>query len=136
MSYRYLASPYSHEHKSVMTLRHNAAACATVWMLKQKIFVYSPIVHCHELAANFKLPTDADFWIDYNYTMLRHASTISILRIYGLLNSKGVKLELLKGIELDKKVEFIDFTDNGWHSCIITPTDYSDIKQRFGLAID
>ncbi len=89
----YLASPYSHPDPLIMKTRFLMAEQATAFMLKVGKFVYSPIVHCHELAAKYSLPTDFDFWQRYNRDMIRRCSTFAILDIAGWRESKGVKGE-------------------------------------------
>ena len=94
MTYVYLASPYSHQDASMREARYSAARDATAWMLAQRIWVYSPIVHCHELCKVQKLPTDAAYWQDYNFAMLRSAKELVVLNIPGWLDSKGVAAEI------------------------------------------
>src|SRR6516225_6948685 len=68
--FAYLASPYSHPLTEVVNKRYDAALHATAYLLKHHVWVYSPIVHCHELAFTFDLPLNFDFWTDYNFAML------------------------------------------------------------------
>jgi len=62
-------------------------------LLQSGQFVYSPIVHCHELAQKFALPTDFAFWKLYNFDMLRRADAFVVLRISGWDESTGVRAE-------------------------------------------
>jgi Domain of unknown function (DUF1937) len=94
MPYIYLASPYSDPDPRVRKRRHLAAEAAVHWMLCRKIWVYSPIVHCHFLAENFEMPTDRAFWRPYNRAMLRQAVELWVLRIPGSNNSSGITEEL------------------------------------------
>lgn len=100
----YLASPYSSPDPLIMKTRFLIAEQVTAGMLANNMWVYSPIVHCHELATKFKLPTDFGFWQRYNREMLRHAETMAVLQIPGWKESKGVQAEIefarLAGIEL------------------------------------
>lgn len=89
----YLASPYSHPDPFVMKNRFLLVEQATAYLLANKVHVYSPIVHCHELSQKYKLPTDFDFWRSYNLDMIRRCSAFSILGIPGWLQSKGVRGE-------------------------------------------
>lgn len=63
-------------------------------LIKQGHFVWSPIVHCHELANQYTLPTDAEFWKDYNFDFIRKADAMFVLEIEGWQESKGVMMEL------------------------------------------
>lgn len=93
MSYIYLASPYTHPTLSVRRGRYAAAEAATHWLLTQKLWVFSPIVHCHFLAENHELPTGADFWLPYCKAMLKPAKALMLLDIEGLDDSYGCKEE-------------------------------------------
>lgn len=94
MAFIYLASPYSHPSEIIRHLRFQAAECVLTHMIRGGFTVYSPIVHCHQMALNYSLPTDATFWENFNSNFLRKASAIWVLDIPGLLDSKGIKREL------------------------------------------
>lgn len=94
MSYIYLASPYSDPDPAIVQRRYHLVLSATASLLRDCIWTYSPIVHCHELARLHSLPTDFAFWRDYNKAMLQKANAIALLDIPGWENSKGVKDEL------------------------------------------
>ena len=93
MSYIYLASPYSDPDPLIRELRHYQAMRATADLLRAGRYVYSPIVHCHELAKKYALPTHFDFWQNYNFAMLRAASFFAILQADGWKDSLGVLAE-------------------------------------------
>lgn len=90
----YLASPYTHKDPRVEHARYLAtmAACASYMMNGEH--VYSPIVHWHNCANIYELPTDADFWKEHNMHMLAKADSLHILRLDGYLKSKGLQAEL------------------------------------------
>jgi len=90
----YLASPYSHPDPFVREDRYLRAAQATTHLLKKGEWVYSPIVHCHELAKIADLPKDFTFWQNYNMAMLIRADKLLILRIEGYDQSVGIAAEL------------------------------------------
>jgi hypothetical protein len=94
MSYLYLASPYTHNDPAVMEERYQKAAEMCAYLLRRGMYVYSPIVHCHELAKNFDLPRDFSFWKGYNTAMLRHADKLLVLTIPGVSESVGVQEEI------------------------------------------
>lgn len=108
--YVYLASPYSHESKPVMHARYELARAATAWMLRMRLWAYSPIVHCHDIACSHALPRDFAFWRDYNFAMLRSANEMFVLAIDGWKRSKGVNGEiafaLAKGLSVSLLVPF------------------------------
>ncbi len=94
MSFIYLASPYTDPDPDVMQHRFEAAERVTAQMLKDGEAVYSPIVHCHELARRYDLPKDFDFWEKYNFRMLAVSCEVAVLRLDGWAESKGVGHEI------------------------------------------
>ena len=94
MAFIYLASPYTDKSDLIMHNRYLQVAEITAQLLNRGIHVYSPIVHCHELAKRFSLPRDFDFWQRYNEAMLEMASALHILQLEGWNNSKGVRKEI------------------------------------------
>ena len=103
----YLASPYTHEDPFIREERYLRAAKVTIDFLKKQMWVYSPIVHCHELAKFGGLPVDADFWRDYNFAMLKKSDKLIILRIQGWDTSKGVHGEKNEAERLGIPYEFL-----------------------------
>ena len=102
--YMYLASPYSHPDPFVRESRYLWTMKEMTMMLKEGVAVYSPIVHCHELAKIADLPRTADFWRTYNFIMLGAAETVGMLMLPGWEDSVGMKEECeegtLKGIRI------------------------------------
>lgn len=94
MAYIYLASPYSHKNENIRHQRYLQVSQVVVQMLQSKIHVYSPIVHCHEIAKRFKLPKDFTFWNNYNEAMLVPATSLYILQLDGWKESKGIQGEI------------------------------------------
>ncbi len=94
MGFKYLASPYSHPNPDVQYERYTYARNAVAHLLLKRVWTYSPIVHCHTIAAVHELPGDAAFWWEYNRAMLAASSGLIILRIEGWESSVGVAQEL------------------------------------------
>ncbi len=98
----YLASSYSHRdpdwtENQRMEHRHsrwNAAMHATGWLLSKKIWTYSPIVHCHDLAQFYNLPTDAIFWKEFNEEMIDRFGALTVLCDDRWTTSRGVNMEI------------------------------------------
>lgn len=114
MSYSYLASPYTHPQLYVELERYHAAERAAVWLLQRKVWVYSPIVHCHPLALKYKLPTDYDFWRQYNQAMIMSAYDLIVLALDGWANSKGVKDEIKLATQLGLQVFLMEPNSDGY----------------------
>jgi hypothetical protein len=100
MSYLYLGQPYTAINPDgspcleLMEWRYEQGAKVTASLLNKGIFVYSPIVHCHELAKKFEMPRDFAFWQDYNFAMLAKAKAIIVLELPGWEDSLGLKGEI------------------------------------------
>ena len=94
MTYRYLASPYTHHDKAVMQQRFEEAERCLAWLLGMKIWTYAPIVHNHQLALNHSLPPDHEFWLDYARAMILGSNGVLVLQIDGWRESKGVQIEI------------------------------------------
>ena len=107
MSYCYIASPYSHEDPAIMEDRYKAVMKITAEYLQGKIHVYSPIVHCHEIAKVYSLPKDYNFWKAYNKTMLDKADKLIVVMLDGWENSIGVSDEIKFATSRNKHILFL-----------------------------
>lgn len=94
MSFIYVASPYTSPDESIMHERYLAAMRYTSNALRNGHFVFSPIVHCHEMARQYTLPRDHEFWLAYDKIMIDASSGIEVLAIPGWLVSAGVQWEI------------------------------------------
>lgn len=119
--YKYLASPYSHKDPLTRELRYLAAAGALQTLLANRIWTYSPIVHCHELAKLWEMPSDAEFWAEYDETMVCASTGIFVLMIEGWAKSVGVTGEIKLAAELGKTITYLTPGDilNAASSCTI-----------------
>lgn len=86
----YLASPYSASPATNFKLTEVFVAGA----LRQGRPIFSPIVHCHQIALDYNLPGDFEFWKNYNLKMLNAASNMWVLTLPGWRESKGVAGEI------------------------------------------
>ncbi len=81
---------------------------ATARLLKEGMIVYSPIVHCHNMAIMYDLPGNFEFWQWYNEGMIRAAEELYVLRLEGWDRSAGVSHEIKFARSLDYAITFID----------------------------
>ena len=105
----YLASPYTHKDPQVQQQRYELAMEAVAEFLRQGEFVYSPIVHCHEMAKRHSLPTDYQFWWNYNVDFMDSAQSIYVLCIDGWKESAGVRKEIEFAIADMYRLRFYSF---------------------------
>ena len=108
----YLASPYSSPDPLLRKTRYLLAAELTATMLSQGLHVYSPIVHCHDLAERFNLPSDFEFWKKYNFDMLRRADFLTVYQLPGWLESKGVSAEVQMALALGMTITYEEYDEN------------------------
>lgn len=104
----YLASPYSHKDSTIVKTRFLLVEQCTVALIKRGLFAWSPIVHCHEMATKYTMPTDAEFWKKYNFDFIRRCDAVYVLKIPGWEESKGVAMEIALANELYLPVIFVN----------------------------
>ncbi len=92
--YWYLASPYSSPDSRVVDRRVDETQRVLGWLLKRRIWAFSPIIHCHDLALAHELPTDAKFWQEYNHQMILRSNGIIVFELDGWITSLGVQEEI------------------------------------------
>lgn len=92
--YFYLASPYSHPDPDMMQARYEAARDMTAVLANSGIFCFCPIAHTHDMAKANHLPTNFEFWDNWNQAMIRGSCGIIVLKLTGWEESKGVTAEL------------------------------------------
>jgi hypothetical protein len=107
----YLASPYTHSDPAVRKQRFQCVKTALFLLLRDRVWAYSPIVHCHELARENKLPTTHDFWLEYDFDFLRRCDALYTLILPGWEDSKGVAEEraVAHHVFIPRKLMHIDF---------------------------
>ena len=103
----YLASPYSHKDPVVRQRRYESAQMCVYQYLQRRVWVYSPIVHCHPLSLEYALPGDAKFWEDFNHAMIASSQGIRVLTIPGWQESLGVTEEISFARERGLSVKFV-----------------------------
>lgn len=102
----YLASPYSGTLEQ-MQQRYLDTKHATATLLSNKHHIYSPIVHCHEMACRFSLPRDAQFWKEYNEDMIKRVDYLWLLKIPGWETSKGMGMEVEFASKIGKSIQSV-----------------------------
>lgn len=118
MAYIYLASPYSHKERKIMDERYHAtmAWVANHMKIYKSPVIFSPILHCHDMARRHNIPHDARWWENYNISMLQSANALWVLKLKGWTLSKGIcgdpdtglKGELEFAKQFNKDIKFID----------------------------
>ena len=99
----YLAGPYSFNPKKAF-VRHMAYAAA---LMNKGLFVFSPILHNHQLAHTHKLPTDSEFWKTHNKQMILRCDELWVMIEPGWWQSKGTQYEISIAVEAGKLVTYV-----------------------------
>lgn len=105
----YIAGPYSHSNQNVMHARfleHERYTNKVLYNLLQT--PYSPIVHFHEMAQKYKLPTDALWWYAHNKRMLHVSQEVHVLMLPGWKESKGTSQEIKWASALGIEVRYVE----------------------------
>ena len=99
----YLASPYSDRDPSVVLRRFNETCEAAAIMLRMGTLVFSPIAHSHSIALCGLGGSFAD-WIEFDQWFLERCDKLTILKLVGWQNSKGIKAEVAMARGLKKPI--------------------------------
>jgi len=105
--YFYLASPYTHEDQTVMVRRYEWVRDVAAFLSRSGLYCFSPIAHSHDMAIANRMPTNFEFWDDWNRCMIRGSCGIIVLKMQGWELSKGVKAEIAYAREISKPVLYM-----------------------------
>lgn len=108
----YLASPYTHSNPHRVISRYQNTCHFVAKMLEQGAPIFSTIVHNHNLAKQYSLPTDQEFWWDYNKQMLKQSREVWVLMLDGWEDSAGVRREIDYATVLGLPVEYMEMPDD------------------------
>lgn len=89
----YVGTPYSDPNPAVTHFRWRVNQDMIARWINQGLFVYSPIVHCHELAQDRDLPRGFDFWRDWDLHMISLSECLYVIQLPGWDRSEGLAEE-------------------------------------------
>lgn len=104
----YLACPYFHEDPQIVLSRFKQSNIAAGKLIKQKYIVFSPVSMSHPLSEAGKLPTNWEFWENFDRAFLGISSKLFVLKIPGWDTSISVKAEIEIAKELNLPVEYLE----------------------------
>ncbi|MEA1909555.1 MAG: DUF1937 family protein [Patescibacteria group bacterium] len=108
----YLASPYSHPDPAVREARNLSVCKKAGELMNHGYIVYSPIAHTHPIAVVCNLPTDWEFWKQYDISFIEWADEVWIYTMPGWEKSRGIIAEIRSARNLNKPVEYLQ-----WNNC-------------------
>ncbi len=120
----YLAQPYTDPNPDVRKHRFNLGERYTAELLQNGQWVYSPIVHCHELAKKYDLPSDFEYWKDHNFHMLGCSNVVFALLLDGWQDSQGMFNEIQQAIFLNITVRVVEIHNGEFFKKGINPYQF------------
>lgn len=100
----YIASPYTHIQDDVMEARFKLNEAVTAFWMRQGLPVFSPIVHCRQIALLHELPHDFAYWKRMNCAWIDAAKAVWVLQFPNWKLSVGVAGEIAHAEETGKDV--------------------------------
>lgn len=105
----YLCSVYSlNADEALMEQRYHYAMLRTAKFMKHGYPIFSPIVHCHEMAKHHDLPKEWEYWQKIDFEYLKGCKQVWVLMMPGWEQSVGVQAELRFAKALGLQIEFIE----------------------------
>lgn len=98
----YLASVYSYNPegfskarmKQLMQKRYNYARKRASEYIKKSVPVFSPITHCHPMAAAHEMPKEWEFWEGVDKQYIDSSEAVLVLKMPYWEDSKGITAEI------------------------------------------
>jgi len=91
-----------------MAERVRQADAYAVLLLEQGFVPYSPLSHWHRAAQAQNLPTNANFWVEANRTMLMQCDSLHVLKLDGWRDSPGVAMEISWAHEFEMPIYWVE----------------------------
>jgi len=104
----YLGVPYTHPESNMREERFRKVSKYASHLMERGKYVYSPISHAHPIALAGKLPTNWDYWAEYDQFFLNLCHSFYILCLEGWEESKGVQAEYALALELGKPIFLVN----------------------------
>ena len=107
--FTYIASPYTNNPE----VNFKRVELIVAQLLKDGQCIFSPIVHCHEIAQKHNLPKDFKFWEKYNFNMLIESDLLLVIQLPGWQESVGVQAEIKFAKENKINILYTKITESG-----------------------
>lgn len=105
----YLSTPYSkYDQGTEQAYRDAALAAAT--LIKQGMFVFSPVVHAHPIATIGGIdPLSHDKWLPLDIAMLDACDGLIVIMMPGWEESFGIKIEIEHAKATHKHISYLSW---------------------------
>ena len=118
----YLASPYlGNEEENFGRILFIAAHL----LEHEKLWVFSPILHSHEMAIEYE-PLTYEKWLELDKVILDRCDGLLIAAIEGFKKSRGIKAELRWAVDSKKPVKFVFWDEKAE---IVSELDRIEIRE-------
>lgn len=107
----YLAAPYSSCDHRIRERRYEQICFVTAQLIIRGEIIYSPITSCHQIANDYELPSDANYWLQHDLEFLAACAKLYVLTLAGWENSIGVRYEIEFATEHNIPIEYISLED-------------------------
>jgi hypothetical protein len=104
----YLACPFRHTDPLVQKKRCAASHYAAAQLIKQGLFVFSPLTHNEILLEILNDTLPPEQWLQFDLSILAHCQSLYILKMEGWDQSKGVAREVAFAKEKGLQIVEID----------------------------
>lgn len=109
-SVAYLACPYSHPDPKVRQERAETVTRVAGQLIRQGIFVYSPLTHNLPFVEMLSLPTGWMNWAAFDHEMVSRCDRLFVLKLPGWEESKGVAAEVAHAQSLGLPIEWLEYS--------------------------
>ena len=107
MQLTYLASPYTHPDSGIIDLRYTQTLYAVRQLMQSGEHVFSPILHCHNLAKIGGLDSDWAYWRDIDFDFIDRCDKMAVLMLNGWESSIGIAAEIKHAEEMSMQIDYI-----------------------------
>ena len=104
----YLATPYSDPDPAIREKRFQIVNKVAAKLMREGMFIFSPISHTHPIALAGELPTGFEYWEEYDICILSACKALYVLRQPGWEYSRGVHAEVCFAIANKIPVTYIN----------------------------
>ena len=90
----YLASPYTKQTPEERDYYFDKLCEITAALFANGLHVFAPILHSHPIAKNYGVPSEWDYWAEYDEKFLTICDELWVIKFPGWDTSHGVQAEI------------------------------------------